>query len=171
MILFSRSFVRKRMISLATTATVAATSFALAEDSSRADHVGGATPIQTVADRPDRSAEQPFLSENEAAMKRMMADMTVKPTGDVDRDFVAMMVPHHQGAVDMAQAELKYGHNEQLRRLAREIVANQQQEITVMRNAVSEGQSSAAQSSQQPRTQKSPPSARTDGPDGMKMSQ
>jgi hypothetical protein len=49
-----------------------------------------------------------------------------------------MMIPHHQGAVDMAQAELKYGHNEQLRRLAQEIVATQQCEITVMRLALGE---------------------------------
>jgi hypothetical protein len=66
----------------------------------------------------------------------MMADMTIKPTGDVDRDFVAMMVPHHQGAIDMAKAELKYGHNEQLRRLAQEIVVTQQQEIPAMRLAI-----------------------------------
>jgi uncharacterized protein (DUF305 family) len=152
MVLFSRSFVRKRMISLATTASVAATSFALAEDPARTGHVREATPIQYVSDRPDRSEEQPFLSENNAAMNKMMADMAVKPTGDADRDFVAMMVPHHQGAVDMAKAELKYGHNEQLRRLAQEIVATQQQEIKVMRNAVTDGQSSAAQSPQSPPT-------------------
>jgi hypothetical protein len=54
--------------------------------------------------------------------------------------------------------------------LAREIAANQQQQITVMRNAVSE-EPSAPQSPQQPRAQKLPQSARTDGPDGMKMSQ
>src|ERR1700687_3164325 len=102
-------------------------------------------------------------------MNKMMADMTVKPTGDVDRDFVEMMVPHHQGAVDMAQAELKYGHNEQLRRLAQEIVATQQQEITVMRNAMSEGLSSAALSPQQPRAQMSLQSAPIEGHDGMKM--
>jgi uncharacterized protein (DUF305 family) len=148
MVLFSRSFVRKRVISLATTAFVAATSFALAQDPSRAFHVRGAMPIQTVADRPDRSEEQPFLSENDAAMNNMMADMTIKPTGDVDRDFVAMMVPHHQGAVDMAKAELKYGHNEQLRRLAHEIVAYQQREIVVMRDAVNDAQSSTALSPQ-----------------------
>ena len=59
-------------------------------------------------------------------MRKMMADMMIKPTGDVDHDFVAMMVPHHQGAVDMAKAELKYGRNVQLRRLAQEIVATQQ---------------------------------------------
>jgi Domain of unknown function (DUF305) len=123
MVLFSRSFVRKRMISLATTASVAATSFALAEDSTRTEHVRRAMPIQYVADRPGPSEEQPFLSEDDAAMNEIMADMTIKPTGDVDRDFVAMMVPHHQGAVEMANAELKYGHNEQLHRLAQEIVA------------------------------------------------
>jgi hypothetical protein len=136
MVLFSRAFIRKRAISLATTASVAATSFALAQDPARTYHVRGAMPVQHVADRPDGSDEQSFLSENDAAMNRMMADMKIKPTGDVDRDFVAMMVPHHQGAVDMAKAELKYGHNEQLRRLAQEIVVTQQQEITVMRHAV-----------------------------------
>jgi uncharacterized protein (DUF305 family) len=146
MVLFSRSFVRKRMISLATTASVAATSFALAEDPARTDHANRAMPIQYVADWPSHSEEQRFLSENDAAMNKMMVDMTIKPTGDVDRDFVAMMVPHHQGAVDMAKDELKYGHNEQLRRLAQEIVATQQKEITVMQDAVGEGPSSAPQS-------------------------
>jgi uncharacterized protein (DUF305 family) len=167
MVLFSRAFVRKRMISLATTASVAATSFALAQDPSRAFHVRGAMPIQTVADRPDRSEEQPFLSENDAAMNNMMADMTIKPSGDVDRDFVAMMVPHHRGAVDMAKAELKYGHNEQLRRLAQEIVAHQQPEIAVMRNAVSDGRSFAVQSPEQPAA----PAAGSVADGGMTMSQ
>jgi uncharacterized protein (DUF305 family) len=138
MVLFSRAFIRKRMISLAATASVTATSFALAQDPPRTHHVPGAMPIQYVTDRSDHSEEQPFLSENTAAMDKMMADMTIKPTGDVDRDFVAMMVPHHQGAIDMAQAELRYGHNEQLRRIAQEIVVTQQQEIPAMRLAVGE---------------------------------
>src|SRR5579862_1877548 len=72
--------------------------------------------------------ETPFLAENDTAMQKMMADMTIKPSGDVDQDFVAMMVPHHQGAVDMAQAELRYGHNEQLRRIAQEIIVEQLQD-------------------------------------------
>ena len=49
-----------------------------------------------------------------------------------------MMVPHHQGAIDMAVAVLKYGHNEQLKRLAQEIIVTQQQEIAAMRFAVGE---------------------------------
>ncbi|WP_421028676.1 DUF305 domain-containing protein [Paraburkholderia sp. A1RO-5L] len=82
------------------------------------------------------SDETSFMAENDAAMTRMMDGMSVKPTGDIDRDFVAMMVPHHQGAIDMAQAELRHGHNEQLRRIAQEIVVEQQQEIVAMRLAL-----------------------------------
>ena len=80
--------------------------------------------------------ETRFLAENDTAMTKMMDDMSVKPSGNVDEDFVAMMVPHHQGAIDMAQAELRYGHNEQLRRIAQEIVVEQQQEIVAMHLAL-----------------------------------
>jgi uncharacterized protein (DUF305 family) len=135
MMLLSNSFIRKRVISLATTATVGATSLAFAHGPTRMHHVHGA-PIQYVANRSGDSGEASFLSENDVAMNKMMADMTIKPSGDVDRDFVAMMAPHHQGAIDMAQAVLRHGRNEQLRRLAQEIVVTQQQEIAAMRLAV-----------------------------------
>jgi uncharacterized protein (DUF305 family) len=136
MTLFSRSFVRKRVIAFATTASVAAISLLTAHGPTSAHRIRQATPIQYVADWQDNSDETAFLSENQSAMNRMMRDMTVKPTGDIDRDFVEMMVPHHQGAVDMAKAELRYGHNEVLRRLAQEIIVTQQQEISVMRLAL-----------------------------------
>jgi uncharacterized protein (DUF305 family) len=80
-------------------------------------------------------SEVGFLAAKDAAMNKMMADMAIRPMGDVDRDFVAMMVPHHQGAIDMAQAELLYGHNQTLLRIAQEIVVEQQQEIAAMRLA------------------------------------
>src|SRR6266480_4393579 len=159
MLLFSRSFVRKRAISLATTALVVATSFALAEDPTKSYHVRGTRPIQYVADRTELSNEQSFLSENDAAMNRMMADMTIKPTGDVDRDFVAMMVPHHQGAIDMARAELKYGRNEQLRRMSQEIIVTQQQEIAAMRLAVGDPLPPSAASPTQPDVAPAPTSS------------
>jgi uncharacterized protein (DUF305 family) len=82
--------------------------------------------------------EKPFLQENAGAMKKMMADMNVRPSGDIDHDFVEMMVPHHQGAIEMAQAELRYGHNERLKRMAQEIIVTQQQEIAAMRLALDE---------------------------------
>ena len=82
--------------------------------------------------------EGPFIALNDTAMNKMMAGMAVKPTGNADRDFVVMMVPHHQGAIDMAQAELQYGHNEKLLRIAQEIVVEQLQEIAAMRLAIGE---------------------------------
>jgi hypothetical protein len=136
MVMFSRSFIRKCVISLATTASVTATSLIVAHRPTSAHRIHRTAPVQYVADRQENSDETPFLAENDAAMKKMMADMTATPSGDVDRDFVAMMVPHHQGAVDMAQAELKYGHDAQLRQLARNIVENQQREIILMRQAL-----------------------------------
>jgi hypothetical protein len=84
------------------------------------------------------SDEAAFNAENAAAMDKMMAGMEVHPSGDVDRDFAAMMIPHHQGAIDMALAELRHGRNEQLRRIAQEIIVEQQQEIDAMHLAVGE---------------------------------
>jgi hypothetical protein len=80
--------------------------------------------------------EATYLNENDVAMTRMMNAMSVSPSGDVDHDFVSMMIPHHHGAIDMAQAELRYGKNEQLRRIAQEIVVEQQQEIVAMHVAL-----------------------------------
>jgi Domain of unknown function (DUF305) len=95
--------------------------------------------ISAICAAPFRSAsaeEAPFLAENVSAMTKMMSDMGIRPSGNVDGDFVAIMVPHHQGATEMAVAELRYGHNEQLRRLAQEIIVTQQQEIAAMRLAL-----------------------------------
>ena len=95
-------------------------------------------PASTAANvsRQHFTDEAPFLAENSAAMDTMMAGMNVKPTGDVDADFAAVMIPHHQGAIDMAVAELRYGKNEQLRRIAQEIIVEQQQEIAAMHLAL-----------------------------------
>jgi len=82
------------------------------------------------------AAEAPYVAENVSAMTKMMIDMGIRPSGDVDADFVKMMVPHHQGAIEMAQAELRYGRNEPLRRMAQEIIVTQLQEITAMRLAL-----------------------------------
>jgi hypothetical protein len=97
-----------------------------------------ATAQQSPAPLPpvETADEAPFLAENTAAMDKMMADMAIQPTGDIDADFAAMMIPHHQGAIDMAVAYLRYGKNEQLRRIAQEIIVEQQQEIAVMRLAL-----------------------------------
>ena len=88
-----------------------------------------------------------FASENAQAMDRMMSAMSVPSSGDIDRDFVATMVPHHQGAIDMALAELRFGKDETLRRMAQEIIVEQKQEIEAMRLAVHRLAASAPASS------------------------
>ena len=105
-----------------------------AGDAGSAPATGQAMPtgVASQDDEPD------FLSANRKAMAKMMAGMSIRPSGDVDRDFVDMMVPHHQGAIDMAVAVLRYGRNPQVRRLAQEIIIDQQQEIAAMRLAVGE---------------------------------
>jgi uncharacterized protein (DUF305 family) len=71
--------------------------------------------------------------EMEQAMEKMHTGMaSIKPTGDNDADFVRFMLPHHQTALDMAKAELTHGKDPQMRRLAQEIVTDQQSEIELM---------------------------------------
>ena len=106
--------------------------------------------VHPQAERATTSDESAFLAENEAAMNRMMSAMEAKPSGDIDRDFVAMMVPHHQGGIDMAVLELRYGKNEQLRRLAQEIIVSQTQEIAAMKLAIGEQVTTSAPAPTQP---------------------
>jgi DUF305 family protein family protein len=103
------------------------------EPRSLADYISALCAIPFRSAPPD---EEPFLAENIGTMAKMMIDMGIRPSGDVDKDFVAMMTPHHQGAIEMAMSELRYGRNERLRRMAMEIIITQQQEIAAMRRAV-----------------------------------
>ena len=124
--LFSRGLVRRRAISLATSLSVMATSFALAQGPK---HISAAHAAKN-------TDERQFLFGADLAMHDMNLSMLMTPTGNIDRDFVGVMVPHHQGAIDMARAELKYGHNDELRQLAQRIVIQQEQDIFSLRHAM-----------------------------------
>ena len=67
-----------------------------------------------------------------SAMHRGMHD--APRSGDPNRDFVTAMIPHHQGAIDMAEVLLLYGDDEQLRRLAQELITDQQSEVELMQH-------------------------------------
>jgi len=82
-----------------------------------------------------KSGAQGGTSSMMGAMQKMQRDMAAQPaTGDTDQDFVAMMIPHHQGAIDMARSELATGKDPGLRKLAEDIVKAQEREIQQMRD-------------------------------------
>ena len=84
----------------------------------------------TAASRPPSGFYQ-LMAE---AMQRMMGAMHVRPTGSVDRDFAAMMIPHHQGAIDMAKVVLQYGKDDKVKSWANQIIAAQEKEIAEMQD-------------------------------------
>jgi uncharacterized protein (DUF305 family) len=86
------------------------------------------TPAQ--AGGPLPASTQAFESNAAKMMKNMSA---LGYTGDTDADFVAHMIPHHQGAVDQAEVELKYGEDPQMRALAKNIIKAQKEEIALMK--------------------------------------
>jgi uncharacterized protein (DUF305 family) len=75
----------------------------------------------------------PATKAYQAANAKMHKDMTINYTGDANKDFVAGMIPHHQGAIDMAKIVLQYGNDPELRKLADEIIAAQSKEIAFLR--------------------------------------
>ena len=81
---------------------------------------------------PAAPAASPSSAAYEAANSKMHKDMGVALTGDADRDFLASMIPHHQGAIDMAEVALKYGKDPKVKKLARGIIAAQKKEIAMM---------------------------------------
>ncbi len=86
--------------------------------------------MQHQMDEVDNPADKAFLG----AMHDMMVGMhRSMPTGNTDRDFVRLMLPHHQSAVDMAKAELQYGKDPDLKTLAQAIVSDQEREIALMK--------------------------------------
>jgi uncharacterized protein (DUF305 family) len=79
---------------------------------------------------PDTAA----IAGYKAAMGKMHKDMDIAWSGNADRDFVAGMIPHHQGAIDMAEVVLQHGSDPQVRKLAQDIIAAQQREIAMLRD-------------------------------------
>ena len=77
-----------------------------------------------------RTSSWSDLAKSEANMHAAMA--LVKPSGISDAVFVGLMIPHHQAAIDMAKTELMCGKDAQMRRLAQEIITDQQSEIELM---------------------------------------
>jgi uncharacterized protein (DUF305 family) len=92
-------------------------------------------------------SKNPMMGHDAAGMAMMQANDTMmqamqgmQPSGNPDKDFVQMMIPHHQGAIDMAKVELQYGKDPALKAIAEQIIAAQQKEIADFQAWLSEHQ-------------------------------
>jgi uncharacterized protein (DUF305 family) len=91
------------------------------------------TPSMQHQDHSASAAAGPAEKAYRAAGAKMHKTMAIKYTGDADKDFVAGMIPHHQGAIDMAQVQLKYGKDPEIRKMAEAVIRDQTREIAEMK--------------------------------------
>jgi uncharacterized protein (DUF305 family) len=94
----------------------------------------GISAISSIpSSRPEPTADTVF----DKSMDTMHGEMgKVRYSGNTDADFASLMIPHHQGAIEMSKVELQFGTDSRLRLLAQEILVTQQSEIEVMKGAI-----------------------------------
>ena len=104
------------------------------DEQSPTDDHHGEHGAHSVDDEDDEHANNPAVQAYREVNERMHQDMMIEFTGDADADFARGMIPHHQGAIDMANVVLVHGEDEAIRHLAREIIEAQEEEIAFLRD-------------------------------------
>jgi len=101
-------------------------------------HAGHAAHAGHSSSEPNKATSSPSTKKYQQINNNMHKSMDIKFTGDADKDFLAAMIPHHQGAIDMAEVVLQHGKNPKIRQLAQEIITMQKKEIAEMRQLLKE---------------------------------
>jgi uncharacterized protein (DUF305 family) len=120
--------VKKTALALATVAAVAIGTAAVVLAQDKMDH------SKMDHSKMDTSGmDAPATKAFKSAMDKMHTDMMMTYSGNADADFIKGMMPHHQGAIDMAKIELQYGRDPEAKKLAEEIIKAQETEMAFMK--------------------------------------
>lgn len=124
---------KKTILMLAALASLALAPAAFAQDPAPMDHSAMAPSAPSAPSAQPKGDQGPSSQAFAAANARMHQDMDITFSGNADIDFVKGMIAHHQGAIDMAKAELQYGKDADVRKLAEAIIKAQEGEIAWMK--------------------------------------
>jgi uncharacterized protein (DUF305 family) len=101
-------------------------------------HAGHGSHARESSSASSKSTTTASTKKYQQINENMHKSMDIKFTGDADKDFLAAMIPHHQGAVEMAEVVLQHGKNPKIRQLAQEIITLQKKEIAEMKQLLKE---------------------------------